>query len=277
MKIEDLQIFKEFIRTTSNLYRLGWDERNGGNISCMVEEGEIKKCFKNEKILSTMKIMFDAGPLVGKYFLVTGTGKYFKNIEYCPEENMGLIKVIDNHTLGFLWGFKNNGGPTSELPSHFMGHIARLKHNSNQKVVIHCHPTNLIAMTFIHPLDDRLFTRTLWQMSTECLVVFPEGVSVLPWMLCGNDEIGEKTAEKLDDTRMVIWAQHGIFGAGESLDEAFGLIETAEKAAQIFNIINGKPILQTITDENLAILAEKFKVKPREGYLELGDKKCVNM
>ncbi|MCO5530990.1 rhamnulose-1-phosphate aldolase, partial [Enterococcus faecium] len=34
-KIDILQApyVKEMIETTSNLYRLGWDERNGGNIS----------------------------------------------------------------------------------------------------------------------------------------------------------------------------------------------------------------------------------------------------
>lgn len=104
-------------------------------------------------------------------------------------------------------------------------------------------------------------------MSTECLVVFPEGVSVLPWMLCGTDEIGVETSKKLRDTRMVVWAQHGIFGTGSTIDEAFGLIETAEKAAEIFNKIDGKRIFQTITDDDLKILATKFKVTPRNGYL----------
>ena len=32
----------------------------------------------------------------------------------------------------------------------------------------------------------------------------------------------------------VIWGMHGICGAGRTVDEAFGLIETVEKAAQIY-------------------------------------------
>lgn len=267
MIINELRIFQEFIRTASNLYRLGWDERNGGNISCQIDEAEVRKCFKTDEIIREFRTDFDITELVGRYFLVTGTGKYFKNVEYNPEENLGLIKVLDNHRLGLLWGFAGNGAPTSELPSHFMGHIERLKVDPNQKVVIHCHPTNIIAMTFTHSLDEKEFTRTLWQMSTECLVVFPEGVSVLPWMLCGTDEIGVETSKKLRDTRMVVWAQHGIFGTGSTIDEAFGLIETAEKAAEIFNKIDGKKIYQTITDEDLKTLAAKFKVTPRNGYL----------
>ena len=33
---------KEFVRTASNMYRLGYDERNGGNISLLVDYDEYK-------------------------------------------------------------------------------------------------------------------------------------------------------------------------------------------------------------------------------------------
>ena len=85
-------------------------------------------------------------------------------------------------------------------------------------------------------------------MCTECIIVFPEGVGVLPWMLCGNNEIGEETAKKMLDHRIVIWSMHGVYGAGKNLDEAFGLIETVEKVAQIYMKICGLPIKNIITD-----------------------------
>ena len=132
---------------------------------------------------------------------------------------------------------------------------------------MHCHPTNLIAMTYIHTLNEKEFTRTLWKMNTECIVVFPDGVSVLPWMLCGTNEIGEATAEKMKMSRLVVWAQHGIYGAGADLDEAYGLIETAEKAAEIYMKVAHLPLLNTISDEQLHLLEEKFCVKARDGYL----------
>ena len=82
-------------------------------------------------------------------------------------------------------------------------------------------------------------------------------------MLCGNDEIGVATAEKLKEFRLCVWGMHGIFGTGRSLDEAFGLVETVEKAAEIYVKIMNKPILQTITDEQLWILATR-SASPRE-------------
>ena len=48
----------------------------------------------------------------------------------------------------------------------------------------------------------------------------------------GNPKIGEATAEKMKEYRSVIWAQHGIFSTGETLDEVFGLIETIEKTKE---------------------------------------------
>ena len=56
-------------------------------------------------------------------------------------------------------------------------------------------------------------------------------------------------------------------GAGRDLDETFGLIETAEKAAEIYMKIAHLPRLNTITDEQMHQLEKRFNIKAREGYL----------
>ena len=258
----------EMIRTATNMYNHGWDERNAGNISLMLSESEISEYGDVKRVLRTMPTGFSAPGLDGKYFLVTGTGKFFKNVQYAPDVNLGLLKIVDGgQNAQLLWGFTDGGNFTSEFPSHMMSHAARLKADPSNRVIMHCHPTNLLAMTYIHTLDEKLFTRTLWQMCTECIFVFPDGVNVLPWMLCGTNEIGEATAEKMKTARLVVWAQHGIYGAGADLDSAFGLIETAEKAAEIYMKIAHLPLVNTITDEQMHLLEKRFGVKAREGYL----------
>ena len=258
----------EMIRTTTNMYAHGWDERNGGNISLLLDEDEVKEYLGMQPI-RTLPTGFEAPALEGKLFLVTGTGKYFKNVQYAPEVNLGIVRLIDSGTQAqLLWGFADGGKFTSEFPAHMMSHVARLNADPSNRVVMHCHPANLLAMTYVHDLDERLFTRTLWQMCTECIVVFPDGVNVLPWMLCGTNEIGEATAEKMETARLVIWAQHGIYGAGKDLDETFGLIETAEKAAEIYMKIAHLPRVNTITDEQMHLLEARFGVTARAGYLD---------
>ena len=105
-------------------------------------------------------------------------------------------------------------------------------------------------------------------MQTESIVVFPEGVSVLPWILCGGTEIGIQTSKLMKEYRSVIWAQHGIFCTGRTLDEVFGLIETIEKAAEIYMKICDKKIVQSISNENLKEIAVAFKIDYRKGIID---------
>lgn len=268
--ILDAPFVEEMKKTTANMYRLGWDERNGGNISYMLDEKEVAEYLDLNNVIRTIPTGFDAKELIGKIFIVTGTGKYFKNVEYDPENNLGIIRIAeDGTTAELLWGYADGGKFTSELPAHLMSHISRLSVDPENRVVIHSHPTNTLAMNYVHELDEKKFTHTLWEMCTECIVVFPGGVGVLPWMLCGTNEIGEATAEKMKEFRLVIWAMHGIYGAGKNLDEAFGLIETVEKAAQIYMLTSHLPRINTIKDKDMQILAEAFGVEYRKDFLNL--------
>ena len=271
------KFMREMCATASNMYRLGWDERNGGNISYMLEEREVAEYLDTEKALREIPVMgvnsveADLSPLEGRIFLVTGTGKYFKNVEKDPAANLGIVKIgKGGKSVRLLWGFEDGGRPTSEFPAHMMSHIARLKVDPENRVIMHSHPTYTLAMNFVHELDEKSFTHTLWEMCTECIVVFPEGVGVLPWMLCGTSEIGAATARKMEEFRLVVWAMHGIYGAGKTLDETFGLIETVEKAAQIYMLTAHLPRKNTIKDEDMLKLLQLFGVKNyRKDFLDL--------
>ncbi|MBL1228447.1 rhamnulose-1-phosphate aldolase [Enterococcus sp. BWB1-3] len=270
MDILQAPFVREMVEVTTNLYRLGWDERNGGNISYLLKKEEILPFLDPNEVLRTIPMIFDGSKLAGKYFIVTGSGKYFKNVSAAPTDNLGVVRVSDDGKgVELLWGLTNDAVPTSELPSHFMSHIARLEVDPENRVIMHNHASHLLAMSFTHNLDEKAFTRTLWQMCTECLVVFPEGIGVLPWLVPGTNEIGKATAAKMKETRLVLWPQHGIYGAGKDMDEVFGLIETAEKAAEVYTYVCAQGgIKQTISDENLWTLADAFGVIPKEGYLE---------
>ncbi len=259
---------KEMCRTTANMYRLGWDERNGGNISYLLKEEEVAEYLDLNEVIRTIPTGFDAKPLIGKIFIVTGTGKYFKNVEFDPETNLGIIRIAaDGTTAELLWGYKDGGRFTSELPAHLMSHMARLSIDPLHRVVMHSHPTYTIAMNAVCPVDEKDFTHKLWQSNTESIVVFPDGVGILPCMVCGTNEIGEATAEKMKKFRLVVWTNHGIYGTGRDMDEAFGIIETVEKTAQIYMLALGHTV-NVIPDETLKALAKRFDVTPLEGVLE---------
>ena len=156
------------------MYRLGWDERNGGNISYMLDEDEVAEYLDLDNVIRTIPTGFDATALIGKIFIVTGTGKYFKNVNDDPETNLGIVRIAkDGTTAELLWGYADGGKFTSEFPAHMMSHMARLTVDSENRVVMHCHPTHTLAMNYVHELDEKKLTHTLWEMCTSVSSYFP--------------------------------------------------------------------------------------------------------
>ncbi len=266
--IFEAPFIREMCDITANMYRQGWDERNGGNVSYMLDPEEVGEYLDLNHVIRTIPIKFHAETLIGEIFIVTGTGKYFKNVEKDPETNLGIIRIApDGETAELLWGYKDGGRFTSELPAHLMSHAARLSVDPENRVVMHSHPTYTIAMNTVCSTDEKDFTHKLWQSNTECVVVFPDGVGVLPCMVCGTNEIGEATAEKMKDYRLVVWTNHGIYGAGKTIDEAFGLIETVEKTAMIYMLTLGH-VQNVIPDEIIVGLARLWNLKMVDGVID---------
>ena len=269
MDFVESKFVKELCVVASIMYRNGWDERNGGNISIMIDRDDVREYIPVEKKIRSLKLNFVADEKVrNKFFLVTGTGKYFRNFEKDPESNLGLVKISKDGTeAALIWGFKDGGTFTSEFPAHLMSHAIRLKYNPKNRVIIHTHPTYTIAMGVCLPVDAVELTRALWKTNTEAVVVFPEGVGVLPCMVCGTTEIGEATAEKMKRHRLVSWTNHGIYGAGNDIDEAFGLIETVEKTSQLYMLTIDR-VENVIPDSVIKGLAEHWNLKIMPGVIK---------
>ena len=86
------------------LYKHNWDERNGGNLSYIVTEDEVKEICPILRTIREFHYEFDLTPLIGRYFIITGTGKYFKNCLKDPLTNLGSLKISASHTLSLSWG-----------------------------------------------------------------------------------------------------------------------------------------------------------------------------
>ena len=64
----------EICKTADNMYRLGWDERNGGNMSVILPTDEVAAYIDINSAERILPIDFDASFLSGMIFAVTGTG-----------------------------------------------------------------------------------------------------------------------------------------------------------------------------------------------------------
>jgi rhamnulose-1-phosphate aldolase len=100
------------------------------------------------------------------------------------------------------------------------------------------------------------------------VVVFPKGVEFLPWLMAGSLELGKATADGILKRDMVVWQFHGICARGRNLDETFGRIDVAEKAANIcLKILSAGGAKQSLTDHQLRAIASNFNCIPDTDFL----------
>ena len=276
MRVLDAEFVKNFIRTgfirmCNDGWEQGWHERNGGNLSYRIRLEEVEAVKEDFEPKEWQPIGTTVPKLAKEYFIVTGSGKYFRNVIIKPEDSICIIELDEKgENYRIVWGLVNGGRPTSELPTHLMNHeVKMIATGGKHRVIYHAHPTNIIALTFVLPLEDKVFTRELWEMSTECPVIFPEGVGVVPWMVPGGRDIAVATSELMKKYNLAIWAHHGMFASGEDFDLTFGLMHTAEKSAEILvKMLSMQPNKrQTITPDNFRDLAKDFNVTLPEEFL----------
>ena len=267
----DTKLKRDFIKTCTDGWLQGWHERNGGNLSCRMtreEVAEVSHLFKKDA--EWQEIGAEVPGLAEEYFMVTGSGRYFRNVELDFEANVAIIRLNEDGTkYQIVYGLSEGGRPTSELPSHLMNLEVLRERDEGLRIVYHAHPANTVALTFVLPLKDEVFTREIWEMETECPVVFPQGIGVVEWMVPGAREIGVKTAEIMKTRNVAIWAHHGIFVCGHDFDETFGLLHTVEISAEILvNVMSmGSTKLNTIHPQDFRALQKPFGIELDDKYL----------
>ena len=275
MAITDIEVMQHYIHMCGDGWDQGWHERNGGNLTYRMRPEEVEQCRPYFKAIpgQWVNMGVQADNLRGEFFISTGSGKYFRNVPLAPQDNICIVEINKaGDAWRIVWGLEKGGRPTSEFPSHFLNHSVRKEATGGAcRVIYHAHPANLIAMTYILPLTARDFTRALWKSATECPVVFPGGVGVVPWMVPGGSDIALATSQLMKEYDAAVWAHHGLFASGPDFDTTFGLMHTIEKAAQIYILAlsagQGR-ILQTIEDDDLRAIAKDFGVTLREEFLD---------
>ena len=271
MKFTDAEFVKSFMRMAFDGWEQGWHERNGGNLTYRVKPEEVESVKENFVAGEWRNIGATVPKLAKQYFLATGSGKFFRNIIERPEDSFCLIEIDETGTkYRIVWGMVNGGVPTSEIPAHLMSHEIKMElTNGENRLVYHAHPANTIALTYVLPLEDEAFTRELWESNNECIYIFPQGVGVLPWMICGGEEIAKATHALMNKYDVVVWAHHGVFVTGPDFDTTFGLMHTVEKTAEILvkvmSMCDKKR--QTISAQNFRAVSDAAGLNIEERFL----------
>lgn len=264
MRVIESEFYKEALRFISYGCQLGWHERNAGNISLRLTNEELESV--REDFVSTndwVSLPESVECMSSEFVFTTVSGSYFIDMQYNPEEKFCICEIsADGSSYRIVWGGKR---PTSELCGHLMS-LSVMKQKGPSRAVYHCHPANIVALSYIIPQNDKDLSSALWESETEGAFVFPEGVGVVGFYVPGTLELAKATAEKIKSHSAVLWSFHGVFASGDSIASAFGLAHAIEKAAEIkLKVISsGQPTVNTITKEQQELTAKTYGFKLNE-------------
>ena len=230
-------LMRELARLCDDGSAMGWHEANGGNVSVRLSEQDAQSF---AGALSTDAPWTDLGQscpsMDGALLAVTAAGSHLRLVSQELSKSCGIVEIgCGGSAWRPVWGFADGARPTSELASHVLIHDVRAKvSGGSSRILYHAHPANIVALTMVTDPSAKKLSRILWKSLTESIMLFPEGLGYVPWMVPGSSELAQATAQQMEAHRAVIWAHHGLFAAGASFAEVFGLIQTADKAAGIY-------------------------------------------
>ena len=254
------KIIDDILEVAHYLWERGWAERNAGNISVDITELVMPASDSFDQFPKRdMKI--SQPELAGHCFLVTAAGSRFRDLTCQPKRDLLMVSIADElDGYHLLWGGEGAGSrPTSEFISHLKIHSFLHRSKLPQRAIVHTHVNHLIALTHIEQYcHEEELNRLLWAMHPEVKLVLPEGVGFAPYCCPGSEDLADATVGALKQQRIVLWEKHGCVAIGNDVFEAFDLIDTINKSAEIFFICKSagyEP--QGLTDEQLVKLVKR--------------------
>jgi rhamnulose-1-phosphate aldolase len=221
------------------LWKLGWAESNAGNISVNVTE-HIPEDIKELNKFPSKEIDKSYPELSGFSFFITGAGTRMRDLAKEPSENACILRLAEkSNRYHILWGGRSDLSvePTSEIHSHLSIHRFLLQKKAPQKVIIHAHPEELIALTHVHEYkQESKLNRLLRSMNPAVKIIIQKGVGLVPYRVPGSDELAQATVKAIEKHDVVLWEKHGCLAIGADVLEAFDRVDILNKAARIFFI-----------------------------------------
>ncbi len=224
----------EVAEVAGYLWQKGWAERNGGNITINITEVMTEEMKRLKPISPIIKMDRALPHLKGCYFFCKGTNKRMRDLARWPMENGSIIRIMDD-CAGYEIIADNPVMPTSELPSHLAMHNYQIGIGSGYKAVLHTHPIDLIAMTHNRAfLEKDKLTYLLWSMIPETRAFCPKGLGIIPYNMPGSVALADATVAMLKEYDVVMWEKHGVCSVSGNIMEAFDMVDTLSKSAQIY-------------------------------------------
>jgi rhamnulose-1-phosphate aldolase len=231
-------VFSEIAETARGLWEKGWAERNAGNFSVNVTG------FFNEKELDRLST-YPFNPLGKNYpelarklFLLSGTGTRMRDMAKNPHGNVCFVYISDTGSAYHVINENPDRSvlkPTSELATHLAIQQLLVQKNAPEKVVLHAHVTELIALTQLSSYkSEESINQLLWGMHPETVLFLPAGIGFIPFTVPGSEKIAAATVRGFASHKVVLWEKHGGMAIGNTLSDAFDHLDILAKSAKIY-------------------------------------------
>ncbi len=218
------------------LWQKGWAEKNAGNFSMDVTD--LLKVPDKAKGSAPVLVAGLSPAVGGRRYLVTGTGTRYRDIQKAPADCLCILQITkDAQSYRILWGGQKPGfKPTSELPSHLQMQAALFQGAAAEKVVLHTHPNELIALSHLpETAGEEELNYALWGMIPEAKIYVPRGIGWVPYRLTASQDLADETVKALNRKhKVVLWEKHGVLAVGKDAYDAFDLIDAMNKAAILY-------------------------------------------
>ncbi len=257
------KILDDLKEISGYIWEKGWGEKNAGNLSVDATDetvGEGAQWSEPERFGDA-----EYPALAGRVFVVTASGRRFRDIAKDAASGVCVVRLTeDGRGIQTLRGAAEGNAPTSELKSHLKIHDFLRSSGALEKVVLHTHPTELIALTHLAEYrGDKALNDALWGAHPEVKVAAPRGAGFVPYETPGSESLAEATLTAFKNRRQIaLWDRHGSVCAAETVIDSFDVTDTINKAAKIILAVRaagGEPI--KLTKEQLDELVKSFGLK----------------
>lgn len=218
-KKEIKTLLQEVSEVAQYLWDRGWAERNAGNLSVRVTSHFTDKELDRLSTYPFLPLSKSYSDLARQLFLVSATGARMRDTAKNPSANVCFVFVNESGTAYHIIcppGEENVLKPTSELLTHMGIQQMLLQKKAEERVVLHTHVLELIALTQLPQFkSEDAVNRLLWGMHPETILFVPDGVGFIPYTLPGSEKIAQATLKGLENHNVILWEKHGCMAVSK--------------------------------------------------------------
>lgn len=227
-------IMNEIAVVASLLYQKSWADSHSGNISVISGREDMVHLPEQYFLTDILTLPVTLPVIDGCFVALTASGTRMRDVAKSPENNIIWLQVADKGTSVRLYSY--NGiklKPTSEYLAHLQ--VFNSVFRGSLLSVVHTHIPEVTAITHIGRFcSDEALNKILWKMQPESVLLFPEGIGFIPYIMTGSPELAAATAFAAIKNKIIIWEKHGILSLSKRAENAFDFLETIAGSFRLY-------------------------------------------